>query len=108
MQQANSAKEVGPDMVLTLWAYRKRILALTILGAVGGLVASYVVKPLFKSEVVMYPAVSNSVSRSLLLEQNTGRDDILALGFLIFAERMQIIQPLRSEVSLQQGEAPSA
>jgi len=33
---------------------------------------------------------------------------ILALGFLIFAERMQIIQPLRSEVSLQQGEAPSA
>lgn len=95
MQQANSAKEVGPDMVLTLWTYRRRILALTILGAVGGLVASYVVKPLYKSEVVMYPAVSNSVSRSLLLEQSTGRDDIMAFGDEQDAE--QLMQMLQSD-----------
>lgn len=95
MQQANSGGEAGPDMALTLWAYRKRILALTVLGAIGGLVASYVVKPLYMSEVVMYPAISNSVSRTLLIENSTGRDDIIALGDEQDAE--QLLQMLQSD-----------
>lgn len=95
MQQANSGADTGPDVAWTLWIHRKRILVLTVLGGIGGLVVSYMVKPLFKSEVVMYPAVSNSVSRSMLLEQSTGRDDILAFGDEEDAE--QLMQMLQSD-----------
>jgi uncharacterized protein involved in exopolysaccharide biosynthesis len=95
MQRSDIGGGEGPDLALTLWTYRKRILVFTFLGALGGVIASYVVKPLYKSEVVMYPAVTNSVSRALLLEQNTGRDDILALGDETNAE--QLLQMLRSD-----------
>lgn len=68
------------DLVLFLWARRKLILGITLFGALAGVVAAFVIPPLYKSEVIMFPAITNSPSKALLNEQSTGRDDILALG----------------------------
>ena len=83
------------DLVIFLWARRRYILGITLLGLAAGVVASYIIRPLYMSEVIMVPAVTNSVSTSLLNEQATGRDDILALGDEQDAE--QLLQMLHSD-----------
>ncbi len=83
------------DLVLFLWKQRRLLLGITALGAVVGIVASYVIREQFRSEVILYPAISNSASRSLLNEQSGSRDDILALGDEEDAQ--QLIQMLQSD-----------
>ncbi len=83
------------DLVLFLWARRKLIVGITLLGMVTGIVAAFVITPLYQSEVIMFPTVTNSVSKALLSEMSTGRDDILALGDEQDAE--QLLQMLHSE-----------
>lgn len=83
------------DLVLFLWARRGLIIGITLLAMVAGLIAAFVITPLYKSEVIMFPAVTNSVSKALLTEQSTGRDDILALGDEQDAE--QLLQMLQSD-----------
>ncbi len=90
------SNEPSFDLVIFLWARRKFILAITLLGALAGAIAAFVVDPLFKSEVVMFPAVTNSASKSLLNNQVTGRDDILALGDEEDSEQlMQILHSVK-------------
>ena len=84
------------DLVLFLWARRKLIIGLTLLGMVGGVIAAFVIRPLYKSEVILFPAITNSASKALLNEQSTGRDDILALGDAEDAE--QLLQVLNSDL----------
>lgn len=83
------------DLVLFLWARRKLIIGVTLLGLLGGSVAAFLITPLYKSEVIMFPAITNSVSKALLNEQSTGRDDILALGDEEDSE--QLLQLLHSD-----------
>ena len=95
LRQAVPAADAPFDMVLFLWARRRFILALTALGIVAGIVAAYMITPLFRSEVIMFPAVTNSASKALLNEQSTGRDDILALGDE--EDSQQLLQVLNSD-----------
>ena len=96
MQERQHGKDLDSfDLVLFLWERRKLIGGITALGAVAGVVAAFVITPLYKSEVVMFPAVTNSVSKALLNEQSTGRDDILALGDEEDCE--QLLQMLNSD-----------
>lgn len=83
------------DLVVFLWRRRRLIIGLTLLGMVGGIVAALVIPPRYKSEVILFPAITNSVSKALLSEQSTGRDDILALGDEEDAE--QLLQILYSD-----------
>lgn len=83
------------DLVLFLWARRKLIVGVTALGLVAGVVAAFVIRPLYMSEVIMFPAITNSASKALLNEQSTGRDDILALGDEEDSE--QLLQVLHSD-----------
>lgn len=84
------------DLVLFLWARRKLIIGITLAGMVAGLVAAFAIRPLFKSEVILFPAVTNSASRALLNDQATGRDDILGLGDEEDSE--QLLQILNSDL----------
>ena len=83
------------DLVLFLWARRKLIGGIVLLGMVAGIVAAFVIRPLYKSEVIMFPAITNSASKALLNEQSTGRDDIMALGDEEDSE--QLLQILHSD-----------
>ncbi len=96
MQDASEQGRIASfDLVLFLWARRRMIIGITLLGMVVGVVAAYLIRPLYKSEVIMFPAVTNSVSKALLTEMSTGRDDILALGDEQDAE--QLLQMLQSD-----------
>lgn len=96
MQDPSFDKQQDPfDLVIYLWSRRKLIIGITLAGLVTGVVAAFWITPLYKSEVVMFPAITNSVSKALLNEQSTGRDDILALGDEEDSE--QLIQMLYSE-----------
>lgn len=84
------------DLVLFLWRKRRLILGLTLLGFLGGVIAAIATPAQYKSEVILFPAITNSVSKALLSEQATGRDDILALGDEEDAE--QLLQILHSDM----------
>jgi len=84
------------DLVLFLCARRKLIIGITLLGLVAGVAAAYLITPLYRSEVILFPAITNSVSKALLTEQSTGRDDILALGDEEDSE--QLLQMLHSDI----------
>jgi uncharacterized protein involved in exopolysaccharide biosynthesis len=79
-----------------LWRNRRVILGITFLGFIGGIIAALAIPPQYKSEVTIFPAITNSVSKALLNEQSTGRDDILALGDEEDAE--QLLQVLYSDM----------
>ncbi len=95
MAQARDGNVESFDLVLFLWARRRLILGITAVGIVAGLAAAFLIRPLFKSEVILFPAITNSASRALLNEQATGRDDILGLGDEEDAE--QLLQILNSD-----------
>lgn len=69
---------LGP--LLALWERRRTILLITAIGAVMGVVASFLMTPMFKSTAVVFPAVSNSASHALFNEFSGGREDILGIG----------------------------
>ena len=101
MASPNPGRVDSFDLVLFLWARRKLIIGLTLLGMVGGVIAAFVIRPLYKSEVILFPAITNSASKALLNEQSTGRDDILALGDAEDAE--QLLQVLNSDLAVYGG-----
>lgn len=92
---SNQADDNAFDLSLFLWHRRRFILGMAVLGLLGGIVATLAITPRYRSEVILFPAITNSVSKSLLSEQSTGRDDILALGDEEDAE--QLLQILNSD-----------
>ncbi|MBK9076397.1 MAG: hypothetical protein IPL77_15775 [Flavobacteriales bacterium] len=95
MADRSPATDDNFDLLLFLWARRRLILGVTLLGMVAGIAAAFIIRPRFKSEVILFPAITNSVSKALLSEVSTGRDDILALGDEQDAE--QLLQILHSD-----------
>ncbi|MGV9012713.1 MAG: hypothetical protein ACOH13_08985 [Flavobacteriales bacterium] len=91
-----STKETAFDPLVFLWNGRRLLVGITLLGLIAGIVATLVITPLYRSEVILFPAITNSVSKALLSEQSTGRDDILALGDEEDAE--QLLQILNSDL----------
>ena len=83
------------DLVAFLWRQRRLLIGITLLGVVAGVIAAFVIPEKFRGEVILYPAISNSASRSLLNEQSGSRDDILALGDEEDAQ--QLMQMLQSD-----------
>ena len=83
------------DLVVFLWEQRKILIGITLLGALGGAIASYVIDERFLGEVVLYPTSSNSASRALLNENPGSRDDVMALGDEDDAQ--QLMQMLQSD-----------
>lgn len=94
-QEGSAPGDRSFDLVLFLWARRRFLIGMGLLGLVGGVVAAFAITPLYRSEVILFPAITNSVSKALLNEQSTGRDDILALGDEEDAE--QLLQILHSD-----------
>lgn len=65
-----------------LYKWRKTLLILCVAAAVLSAIFSspLFVTPMFKSSVIMYPAASNSVSKLLLNDNTTIKQDMLAFG----------------------------
>lgn len=82
-------------MLLVNW--RKHVAIILLLTFVGSFVLSgtYFIKPKFKSSVVFFPSATNSLSKAILEESNSEKQDILAYGDEEQAEQM--LQILNSD-----------
>lgn len=77
--------------------YRKPILILTIIALIVSVIVSFIIKPKFKSTVILFPATTNSISQALLTDQLSGQPkDLLEFGEE--EESEQLLQILHSDI----------
>jgi len=82
------------DLILFIFQKRKTLIILTLLGLIVSAVVSLVITPRFRSNVILYPASSSSVSQSLLTSSQQ-KKDILKFG--TEEEVEQLLQILYSD-----------
>lgn len=70
------------------WRWRKQLIIIGVAAAVISAVVSFMIHEKFKSTVIMFPVQSNSVSKALLTEDLSGKQDILQFGEEEQAEQM--------------------
>ncbi|MBI3510722.1 MAG: hypothetical protein HY064_08660 [Bacteroidetes bacterium] len=70
------------------WRWRKHLVIVSILAAVISAGASYLIPERFKSTVIMFPVSSNAVSKALLVEDVSEKQDVLQFGEEEQAEQM--------------------
>jgi uncharacterized protein involved in exopolysaccharide biosynthesis len=80
------------DLIIFLYKKRLPIIIITLFGAVVSIIISLTITPMYKSSVILYPASSTSVSKSLL--SGGVKDNLMAFGDE--EETEQLIQILES------------
>ena len=85
------------SLFVTVLKWRKPLLIVVLLAAIGSYVFSgpYFIKPKYKSTVIFFPTSTNSISRALLSENVSDKQDLLAFGEEERAEQM--LQILNSD-----------
>lgn len=83
------------NLLFFLYRYRTPLIVVSIAAAVVSSVVSLMIQEKFLSTVILFPAASNSISKSLMTEDVTGKQDINAFGEEEQAE--QILQILNSD-----------
>lgn len=83
------------NLFLFFYKWRKPLIILSLVAAVVSAVVSLLIQNKYKSTVVMFPATTNSISKALLAENFSGKDDVLKLGEEEEAE--QLLQILYSD-----------
>jgi len=82
------------DLILYLWKRRLPLIIITALAAVVSIVVALTIQEKYKSEVILFPAASSSVSHDLLA-MNIAEKNILKLGE--DEEVEQLLQVLNSD-----------
>jgi uncharacterized protein involved in exopolysaccharide biosynthesis len=70
------------------WRWRKQLILLGLAAAIVSAGVSYMIPERFKSTVIMFPTASNAVSKSLLVEDVSDKQDVLQFGEEEQAEQM--------------------
>jgi uncharacterized protein involved in exopolysaccharide biosynthesis len=83
------------NLIVFFYKWRKPLVIVTLIGAIVSIVVSLLIQNKFKSTVVMFPTTTSSISKALLSENNSGKEDILRLGEEEEAEQM--LQILNSD-----------
>jgi len=83
------------DLLIFMWKKRVILLGVSFLAAVGAIVISMMITPMFEASVVMFPASNTSVSKELLVQAFSGRPNVHDFGEEEQAE--QLLQALNSE-----------
>jgi capsular polysaccharide biosynthesis protein len=83
-------------LLMFLYRWRKAFLVTAIVAAVVAMIisSSLFIDPLYRSNVIMYPASSNSISKSLLNDNAGAKQDLLEFGE--DAQTEQMLQVLNS------------
>ncbi|HRG57663.1 MAG TPA: hypothetical protein PK323_01830 [Bacteroidia bacterium] len=83
------------NLISLIFNWRRQLLVVGSATAVVSIIASFLITPKYKSEVIMFPTQTSSISKALLNENNTGKEDILKFGEEEEAEQM--LQILNSD-----------
>jgi len=83
------------DLLIYIWNKRIILLSVGFVAAVAAVVVSLLITPMFKASVIMYPTMSTSVAKELLIPSYVGKGSIHGFGEEDQAE--QLLQVLNSE-----------
>ena len=83
------------DLLIYIWKKRWILMAVGFIAAVASIAISVIITPLFQSSVIMFPASSASISKELLVQNYSGRQNVHGFGEEEQAE--QLLQVLNSE-----------
>jgi len=84
------------DFINYIWSRRVPLLVISLLAALISGIVAFSITPKFKSSVVMFPASSSAISKSLLTDAGPYQQDVLRFGEEEEAE--QLMQVLNSEL----------
>ncbi|MEN8228656.1 MAG: hypothetical protein ABFS38_10920 [Bacteroidota bacterium] len=83
------------DLLIYIWNKRWILLGVGFITAVSAIVISILITPMFRASVIMFPASSASISKELLVQNYSGRQNVHGFGEEEQAE--QLLQILNSE-----------
>ena len=94
-KEQNSYNFSSVDLLIYIWKKRYILIAVGVLAGVASIVASMMITPMFRSNVIMFPVTDATVSKSLLAQNYSGRQGVYAFGEEEQAE--QLLQVLNSK-----------
>lgn len=83
------------DLLIYIWKKRLILMGVGLIAGVASIIISLMITPMFESSVIMFPSSSASVSKDLLSQNYSGRQDVHGFGDEQQAE--QLLQVLNSE-----------
>lgn len=88
MVESNKNSFDSTSLLVFLYNWRKPVLVLTALGAIASIIVSLAIPNKYKSTVILFPSTTSSVSKALLSQNPSQKDDILRFGEEEDAEQM--------------------
>ena len=96
MEQSKNTEEFdSTNLLVFLYNYRKPLIILSIVAALVSAAVSFMIREKYLSTVVLFPASTSSISKSIMTEDAGGKNDIVAFGEEEQAEQM--LQILNSD-----------
>ena len=83
------------DLLIYIWKKRLFLMGVGLVAGIASIIISLMITPMFESSVIMFPTSSASVSKDLLSQNYSGRQDVHGFGEEQQAE--QLLQVLNSE-----------
>ena len=68
------------DFISYIWMKRRTLITVSIIAAAISAIVSFLITPMYQSSVVLFPASSTSISKSLLSQSVNSQDDLLKFG----------------------------
>jgi uncharacterized protein involved in exopolysaccharide biosynthesis len=101
-----NAKQTGynfssVDLLIYIWKKRAILIGVGLIAGVASIIVSLLITPLFQSSVIMFPASNASISKDLLSQNYSGRQNVHGFGEEQEAEQLlQILnsEPIRSRI----------
>ena len=89
------------DLLIYIWKKRSILIGVGLIAGIASIIISLLITPMFQSSVIMFPASNASVSKELLSQNYSGRQDVHGFGEEQQAEQLlQILnsEPIRSRI----------
>jgi uncharacterized protein involved in exopolysaccharide biosynthesis len=83
------------NLIVFFYRWRKPLIMVSAVAAICSIIVSLIIEDKYKSTVVLFPTTTSSISKALLSENNTGKEDVMQLGEEEEAEQM--LQILNSD-----------
>ena len=95
-----NAKQTGynfssVDLLIYIWKKRAILIGVGLIAGISSIIISMLITPMFQSSVIMFPASNASISKDLLSQNYSGRQNVHGFGEEQEAE--QLLQILSSE-----------
>jgi uncharacterized protein involved in exopolysaccharide biosynthesis len=101
-----NAKQTGynfssVDLLIYIWKKRAILIGVGLIAGIASIIISMLITPMFQSSVIMFPASNASISKDLLSQNYSGRQNVHGFGEEQEAEQLlQILssEPIRSRI----------